>query len=288
MICYECGQPAIGQCKNCGKFYCQDHGDVICQACAESPAPVPQEKRESFLRSCLVSLGLATVPLWGPLVALIGLLLLASLAIWMRDITEPLRERTRHERYFDEATAAWGSSAFSDLASWRKRAVSLIEYARKYDNLVGGIDNHGNWPTTADRYKYDRLSFDQYVGTLPKMLDLIMTEDGREELKDLGEEYTRSTVYLKKMEDPETGIGPGTWTREDIDNYLRKIGLTEEDRILFWTMADYFEDPEAAQERGVSLFRALNRFIDKVQPKDEDGKLIEPIRGWKMPIIPSD
>ena len=38
MICHVCGNQASGQCKNCGKFYCPDHGDELCVACAEADA----------------------------------------------------------------------------------------------------------------------------------------------------------------------------------------------------------------------------------------------------------
>jgi hypothetical protein len=33
MICHVCRQGATGQCKNCGKFYCPEHGDVYCVSC---------------------------------------------------------------------------------------------------------------------------------------------------------------------------------------------------------------------------------------------------------------
>jgi hypothetical protein len=34
MICYICGQPAVGQCQSCRRFYCKEHGDLRCQNCA--------------------------------------------------------------------------------------------------------------------------------------------------------------------------------------------------------------------------------------------------------------
>ncbi len=33
MQCYVCADPAIGQCQACWKFYCEAHGDRICEQC---------------------------------------------------------------------------------------------------------------------------------------------------------------------------------------------------------------------------------------------------------------
>jgi hypothetical protein len=33
MVCHECGQPAVGQCQWCSKFYCSAHGDKVCVTC---------------------------------------------------------------------------------------------------------------------------------------------------------------------------------------------------------------------------------------------------------------
>jgi hypothetical protein len=33
MICHICHREAVGQCNDCGKFYCQDHGDRYCVKC---------------------------------------------------------------------------------------------------------------------------------------------------------------------------------------------------------------------------------------------------------------
>jgi hypothetical protein len=35
MNCHICTQPAKGQCQACGKFYCADRGDTVCQLCQE-------------------------------------------------------------------------------------------------------------------------------------------------------------------------------------------------------------------------------------------------------------
>jgi hypothetical protein len=35
LTCYVCHQPSVGQCQSCWKFYCPDHGDVLCRACRE-------------------------------------------------------------------------------------------------------------------------------------------------------------------------------------------------------------------------------------------------------------
>src|SRR4051794_37400861 len=39
MICHICYCEAVGQCKDCGKFYCPDHGDVVCVKCRTSTSP---------------------------------------------------------------------------------------------------------------------------------------------------------------------------------------------------------------------------------------------------------
>jgi hypothetical protein len=38
MICYVCGEPAVGQCQTCWRFYCKNHGDVRCQNCMGAAA----------------------------------------------------------------------------------------------------------------------------------------------------------------------------------------------------------------------------------------------------------
>ena len=43
MKCHVCGEPAVGQCQSCWKFYCAEHGDLSCQQCADvqTAAQVP-------------------------------------------------------------------------------------------------------------------------------------------------------------------------------------------------------------------------------------------------------
>ena len=43
MICHICHSEAVGQCKDCGKFYCPDHGDIRCVKCrgGEKADPFP-------------------------------------------------------------------------------------------------------------------------------------------------------------------------------------------------------------------------------------------------------
>jgi len=36
--CHICGEPSIGQCRSCWKFYCALHGDVVCERCRDDPA----------------------------------------------------------------------------------------------------------------------------------------------------------------------------------------------------------------------------------------------------------
>jgi hypothetical protein len=43
VICHVCEAPASGQCQNCGKFYCPDHGDVVCVHCAMVSHATPQQ-----------------------------------------------------------------------------------------------------------------------------------------------------------------------------------------------------------------------------------------------------
>jgi hypothetical protein len=38
MICHVCGQPAVGQCVSCLRFYCPLHGDRTCSACTGQEA----------------------------------------------------------------------------------------------------------------------------------------------------------------------------------------------------------------------------------------------------------
>lgn len=38
MICHICKAQATGQCKNCLKFYCEFHGDVLCVDCQSASA----------------------------------------------------------------------------------------------------------------------------------------------------------------------------------------------------------------------------------------------------------
>jgi hypothetical protein len=43
MICHICHSDAVGQCKDCGRFYCPDHGDIRCVKCrgGEKADPFP-------------------------------------------------------------------------------------------------------------------------------------------------------------------------------------------------------------------------------------------------------
>jgi len=60
LLCHICNREAIGQCKNCFKFYCAEHGDVTCQVCAravqtqvlEQPSPAPTAGRGSACYKC--------------------------------------------------------------------------------------------------------------------------------------------------------------------------------------------------------------------------------------------
>ncbi len=38
MKCHVCGEPSVGQCQSCWKFYCARHGDISCQKCADVQA----------------------------------------------------------------------------------------------------------------------------------------------------------------------------------------------------------------------------------------------------------
>ncbi|HVP05865.1 MAG TPA: hypothetical protein VMT90_09340 [Dehalococcoidia bacterium] len=35
MICHVCESPAVGQCQVCWRFYCREHGEIICETCKE-------------------------------------------------------------------------------------------------------------------------------------------------------------------------------------------------------------------------------------------------------------
>jgi hypothetical protein len=264
MICYECGQPAIGQCKKCGKFYCRDHGDVICQAYAEKPAPVPQEKHESLLRSCLTNLVVGTAPLWGPIV----LFLLAGLAIW---ITQPfvsaVRERQRREARFEATTAAWGSVIGQERSVWDQNIVGIIELGHKYV-LGEGIDDARNWDLRGVDREIRGKTLREYGGSFAEAVDLLLTPTGRKELEDLGSEHGSWTGYLEGMTNPETGLRPGHWTLEELVDFLaEKWGYDEKTKPyfkrLFLVMYYYFKDPESTREdMGTTLARELNHYIE--------------------------
>ncbi len=44
MLCHVCRNDAVGQCKGCGKFYCSDHGDLLCVRCSASARPFEGQK----------------------------------------------------------------------------------------------------------------------------------------------------------------------------------------------------------------------------------------------------
>ena len=50
MICHVCERQASGQCKTCGKFYCPDHGDVVCVHCA-TVSPATREQRQAHAKA---------------------------------------------------------------------------------------------------------------------------------------------------------------------------------------------------------------------------------------------
>ena len=39
MKCHICGKPSTGQCQSCWRFYCGDHGDIVCEACQVQRGP---------------------------------------------------------------------------------------------------------------------------------------------------------------------------------------------------------------------------------------------------------
>jgi 1,4-dihydroxy-2-naphthoate octaprenyltransferase len=45
MNCYQCGQPPVGACVACGKFYCDEHGHRFCLACLERKRRVAVGRR---------------------------------------------------------------------------------------------------------------------------------------------------------------------------------------------------------------------------------------------------
>ncbi len=49
MKCHVCGEPSVGQCQSCWKFYCAEHGDVFCQECSKAESagrPDEPDKQE--------------------------------------------------------------------------------------------------------------------------------------------------------------------------------------------------------------------------------------------------
>jgi LysM repeat protein len=40
-LCRFCDNPAVGRCEECGRFYCAEHGDVVCATCGDPSRGVP-------------------------------------------------------------------------------------------------------------------------------------------------------------------------------------------------------------------------------------------------------
>jgi LysM repeat protein len=40
-LCRFCDNPATGRCEECGRFYCAQHGDVVCATCGDPNRGVP-------------------------------------------------------------------------------------------------------------------------------------------------------------------------------------------------------------------------------------------------------
>lgn len=58
MRCHFCGGVPTGQCTNCGRFYCNDHGDGLCHPCVR--------RRRAKIVAGLISLLAAIIsyPVW--------------------------------------------------------------------------------------------------------------------------------------------------------------------------------------------------------------------------------
>ena len=41
MNCYACANEATSQCKRCGRFYCDAHGDALCAECLKPASALP-------------------------------------------------------------------------------------------------------------------------------------------------------------------------------------------------------------------------------------------------------
>lgn len=70
-VCFYCDKPAAGQCQKCGKFYCRDHGDVLCRTCSAQSGIIPDAsvrsasvapKKDSSLASQPVAEQVAPIP----------------------------------------------------------------------------------------------------------------------------------------------------------------------------------------------------------------------------------
>ena len=116
MICYICAKPAAGQCKECLRFYCREHGDVVCEACASKSRDSGHSLSDDRLGSvasrrgtslantarrtgCIlgsVYLGRYMLPIIGFAVLLAGFALLMEVGKLRSNLREPiLRERFR-------------------------------------------------------------------------------------------------------------------------------------------------------------------------------------------------
>src|SRR5688572_6679354 len=62
MQCYRCEEPAIEECRRCGHVYCDDHGDLLCNQCADPNTAVAGYR--VYRGSMLALLIGAVVTLW--------------------------------------------------------------------------------------------------------------------------------------------------------------------------------------------------------------------------------
>ena len=56
--CFECDELPTGECPRCGQLYCYDHGDALCDRCADPARSAPSYQ---VYRGSLLALALGAI-----------------------------------------------------------------------------------------------------------------------------------------------------------------------------------------------------------------------------------
>jgi hypothetical protein len=170
MECYVCGQPAVGQCKKCLRFYCKQHGDVLCEACASkseetaqvsTPSPatpiVVVEREPSFTKTvaktgCLIA-GATLAPYLWPIIAFV---LLALVVVGVYSFSQA-------KQYFEMRSRMASDENYARLVRVVER-LSPESYQRRWVLLV--YDEGLRDMTTLLNGKPDQTAFEYKIKTI--------------------------------------------------------------------------------------------------------------------------